>query len=144
MASNNKPAPPFRLLIDPFPSNAALNELWRAAWDDAEERDFSPVLQRSLAHIGAYCGERIIGFVNIAWDGGRHAFLLDPCVHPDFRRQGIGTVLVREAARCASERGAHWLHVDFEPHLERFYAGCGFLATKAGLIRLGGGKAPAA
>jgi hypothetical protein len=29
-----------------------------------------------------------------------------------------------------------WLHVDFEPHLEGFYRGCGFTPTPAGLIRL--------
>lgn len=138
MASNT---PLCRLLIDPFPSNAALNELWRVAWDDSAVGDFAPVLERSLTHIGAYYGERLIGFINVAWDGDRHAFLLDPCVHPDFRRQGIGTSLIREAVRCARERGALWLHVDFEPHLERFYADSGFRATKAGLIRLSAGEA---
>ena len=138
MASNT---PPCRLLVDPFPSNAALNELWRVAWDDSAVGDFAPVLKRSLTHIGVYYGERLIGFVNVAWDGGRHAFLLDPCVHPGFRRQGIGTSLIREAVRCARDRGALWLHVDFEPHLERFYADFGVRATKAGLIRLGAGEA---
>ncbi|MFD1374091.1 hypothetical protein [Actinoplanes sichuanensis] len=30
-----------------------------------------------------------------------------------------------------------WLHVDFEPHLARFYLeGCGFQPTRAGLVRL--------
>jgi hypothetical protein len=39
----------------------------------------------------------------------------------------------RDAARA---RGAHWLHVDFEPHLHGFYSKCGFFDTAAGLIRL--------
>jgi len=42
-----------------------------------------------------------------------------------------------EAVRVARERGAEWLHVDFEPHLEGFYRACGFRPTEAGLIRLG-------
>ena len=71
-----------------------------------------------------------------AWDGGIHAFLLDTTVHPDLRRQGIATQLVKEAARIARERGAQWLHVDFEPHLRGFYHACGFRPTEAGLIRL--------
>jgi GNAT superfamily N-acetyltransferase len=78
----------------------------------------------------------LIGFVNVAWDGGVHAFLLDPMVHPDFRRRGIATELVRRVTEAARERGAAWLHVDFEPHLEAFYSGCGFAPTRAGLLRL--------
>lgn len=86
--------------------------------------------------MGAYQGEQLVGFVNVAWDGGIHAFILDTCVHADFRRQGIATRLVRQAEEAARERGAKWLHVDFEPHLAAFYAGCGFRPTAAGLIAL--------
>jgi hypothetical protein len=28
------------------------------------------------------------------------------------------------------------LHVDYEPHLDGFYRGCGFRPTAAGLLRL--------
>ena len=125
------------LRTDPFPSNAQMNELSRAAWGgDEDATDFSDILSRSLAHVGAYDGERLIGFVNVAWDGGIHAFILDTAVHPDFRRQGIATRLVKEATNLARQRGAEWLHVDFEPHLEKFYADCGFRPTLAGLIDL--------
>ncbi|MBB2752518.1 UNVERIFIED_ORG: GNAT superfamily N-acetyltransferase [Rhizobium aethiopicum] len=86
---------------------------------------------RSLAHIGAYHDNRLVGFVNVAWDGGIHAFLLHTCVHPDMRRQGIATQLVREAMRITRARGAEWLHVDFEPHLTSFYRACGFRPTWA-------------
>ncbi|WP_454856806.1 GNAT family N-acetyltransferase [Rhizobium binxianense] len=122
--------------IDPFPSNEDLNALWAAAWDDAAVRDFSPILSRSLAHVGAYEGGQLVGFVNVAWDGGIHAFILDTCVHPLMRRQGIATRLVKEAEGVARDRGAHWLHVDFERHLAGFYRACGFRPTEAGLIKL--------
>lgn len=125
-----------QLKVDPFPSNTMMHELWRSAWGACEPKDFTTILERSLAHIGAYEGERLIGFVNIAWDGGVHAFLLDTCVHPGFRRQGIGKRLVKEAVTLARKRGTSWLHVDYEAHLEGFYADCGFRPTKAGLIRL--------
>ena len=125
------------LRTDPFPSNAQMHELSRAAWGgDAEPADVSGILSRSLAHVGAYDGGRLIGFVNVAWDGGIHAFILDTAVHPDFRGQGIATRLVKEATSLARQRGAHWLHVDFEPHLEKFYRDCGFRPTLAGLIDL--------
>ncbi|QKK19182.1 GNAT family N-acetyltransferase [Rhizobium indicum] len=124
------------LRIDPFPSAAELDALWSAAWGTPAPRDFSSILSRSLAHIGAYHDNQLIGFVNVAWDGGIHAFILDTSVHPDMRRQGIATRMVRQATSLARERGAEWLHVDFEPHLTGFYRACGFRPTKAGLIKL--------
>ncbi|MGZ2380743.1 GNAT family N-acetyltransferase [Rhizobium brockwellii] len=122
--------------IDPFPSAAELNALFSAAWGSPHSRDFTAILSRSLAHIGAYQDDRLVGFVNVAWDGGIHAFTLDTSVQPDMRRQGIATRLVREATRVARQRGASWLHVDFEPHLTGFYRACGFAPTEAGLIKL--------
>ncbi|AHG45855.1 acetyltransferase [Rhizobium leguminosarum bv. trifolii CB782] len=124
------------LRIDPFPLPTELNALWSAAWNTPEAPDFSCILSRSLTHIGAYHDDRLVGFVNVAWDGGIHAFILDTSVHPAMRRQGIATRLVREATRVARERGAEWLHVDFEPHLTGFYRACGFTPTAAGLIKL--------
>jgi GNAT superfamily N-acetyltransferase len=126
-----------RLAADPFPTDEQLAPLWLAAWGSPLSPGYSAnVLKRSLAHVGAYDGDRLVGFVNVAWDGGVHAFLLDTTVHPDVQRQGIATSLVRRAAELAGERGAEWLHVDYEPHLESFYRGCGFWPTGAGLIAL--------
>lgn len=124
----------------PFPTEADIEPLWRTAWGSPPQPRFADILSRSLGHVGAYDGDALVGFVNIAWDGGLHAFILDTCVHPDYRRQGIATRLVNEAERLARLRGAHWLHVDFEPHLETFYRGCGFRPTAAGLIDLGEGR----
>ncbi len=121
---------------DPNPGNKALGALWTSAWNDPSMRDFSPILARSLAHVGAFAGPRLIGFVNVAWDGGIHAFILDTCVDPEFRGQGIATGLVERATILARQRGAEWLHVDFEPHLTGFYRKLGFTPTEAGLIRL--------
>ncbi|ARM88901.1 GCN5-related N-acetyltransferase protein [Rhizobium sp. CIAT894] len=125
-----------KLRIDPFPASAELDALFSAAWGSPHSRDFTAILSRSLAHIGAYHDNRLVGFINVAWDGGIHAFLLDTSVHPEMRRQGIATLLVREAMKVARERGAKWLHVDFEPHLIGFYRACGFTPTAAGLIKL--------
>lgn len=122
--------------IDPFPADPDLSDLWRRAWDAPLNRSYQPILARSLGHVAAYEGDRLIGFVNIAWDGGIHAFILDTCTDRDFRRQGIATELVRRAAELARGRGAQWLHVDYEPHLERFYRQCGFGHSHAGVMKL--------
>ena len=93
-------------------------------------------MAQSLAYVCAYRAGRLVGFVNLAWDGGAHAFVLDTTFHPDVQRQGIGRRLVRRAAEVARERGVEWLHVDFDPHLRGFYERCGFLPTEAGLLNL--------
>jgi ribosomal protein S18 acetylase RimI-like enzyme len=131
-------APPadFVIRVDPRPDVEALRALWLASWGTATNAEFAAIWSRSLAHLAAFDSERIIGYLNVSWDGGVHASIYDVTVHPDHRRRGVGTALLREAARVARERGAEWLHVDFEPHLLGFYRGCGFGATEAGLMRL--------
>ena len=91
----------------------------------------------SLGWVCARSGGTLAGFVNVAWDGGVHAFLLDTMVTATLRRKGCATRLVAEAIRGARATGCEWLHVDFEPHLDELYLGaCGFRRTDAGLIAL--------
>jgi GNAT superfamily N-acetyltransferase len=47
----------------------------------------------------------LVGFANMAWDGGDHAFLIDTKVRPDHQRRGIASELVRIAAENATEAG---------------------------------------
>ena len=122
--------------LSPAVSNEALNALFEAAWPAHTPGDFQPMLSHSLAYVCAYDGDQLVGFANLAWDGGIHAFLLDTTVHRDWQRRGIGRALVRQATAVARERGIHWLHVDYEPHLAGFYRDCGFRPTEAGLLWL--------
>jgi len=102
---------------------------------DIEWRD--QVERHSLGWVCAYEGDRLVGFVNVAWDGGVHAFVLDTVVTADARHQGIGAGLVDMATAEARAVGCEWLHVDFEEDLRGFYFGaCGFASTPAGVIAL--------
>ncbi|HEY8979089.1 MAG TPA: GNAT family N-acetyltransferase [Streptomyces sp.] len=94
--------------------------------------------RHSLGWVCAYEGGALVGFVNVAWDGGSHAFLLDTVVASGHRKRGIGAALVTAAAEGARDAGCAWLHVDFEEHLRPFYLDtCGFRVTAAGLLALG-------
>lgn len=86
--------------------------------------------------MGAYDGTQLIGFVNVAWDGGVHAFILDTTVDHRYQSRGIGLGLMDQAKTVAVNNGIEWLHVDFEPHLQGFYGKCGFKKTDAGLLNL--------
>ena len=124
------------LAVRPPLTDAELNTLFAAAWPEHRPLPFGPVLQRSLTWITARSGDHLVGFVNVATDGGAHAFVLDTTVHPDWRRRGIGRRLVVAAIDQARMSAVTWLHVDYEPHLDGFYRGCGFRNTAAGLMRL--------
>ncbi len=82
-------------------------------------------------------GGELVAFVNVAWDGGDHAFLIDTKTRGDHQNRGIGTAVVKTAALYARGAGCEWLHVDFTHDLGRFYLeACGFRPTEAGLIHL--------
>lgn len=123
---------------------------WRGAFKNAEinalhaecfehqplDNDWwSQVNRFSLGWVCVRRSGKLIGFVNVAWDGGAHAFILDAMVPPAFQRQGIAKNLIAEAVARVKQTSCEWLHVDFEPHLRPFYLGaCGFQPTDAGLI----------
>lgn len=121
---------------NPVVTNEDLNALFANAWPDHHTRDFTPVLKKGLGYVCAYQRDRLVGFVNVAWDGEQHAFLLDTTVHQDMQRQGIGLELVCRAENMAREAGLEWLHVDYEAQLSGFYEKGGFKNTTAGLIKL--------
>ncbi|MDT0613337.1 GNAT family N-acetyltransferase [Streptomyces lancefieldiae] len=119
--------------------NAALDELHAEAFGHpVEQTDWTARLRRhSLGWVCAREDGRLVGFVNVAWDGGVHAFLLDTVVARRNRSQGVGAALVGAAAEGSRGAGCEWLHVDFEAHLRPFYFdACGFRETAAGLIAL--------
>ena len=125
---------------------------WRGSFTNAELNDLhaegfghrlldvdwqGQVSRHSLGWVVAREDGQLVGFVNVAWDGGVHAFLLDALVTARVGRQGVGTKLVAVASDGARAAGCEWLHVDFEDHLRPFYFGsCGFSPTDSGLRRL--------
>lgn len=131
-----------------------ISYLWRGAFSNAEVNalhaegfGYEPLdidwrAQLARYSLGWVCardgGGRLAGFVNVAWDGATHAFVLDTVVSRRLRRQGVGTGLAARAVQGARAAGCEWLHVDFEDHLRPFYFGaCGFTPTNAGLLSLG-------
>lgn len=119
--------------------NTAVNALHAEAFGHSQNPTdwHTRVHRHSLGWVCARRADRLVGFVNVAWDGGAHAFILDTMVAQDLRKTGVGTELVATAARGARSANREWLHVDFEEHLRPFYFdACAFRPTDAGLIAL--------
>jgi ribosomal protein S18 acetylase RimI-like enzyme len=127
--------------VSRFPvDDVVLNDLHARAFGDLAEprRPWAARLERhALTWVGAFDAGRLVGFVQVCWDGGAHAFLLDTAVDPEWQHRGLGTGLVAAAATAATAAGCAWLHVDFEAGLTEFYLHrCGFRTTAAGLMAL--------
>jgi GNAT superfamily N-acetyltransferase len=123
-------------------TSAELNALHAEAfdtrtYDDAEWDWLAQLHGHSLGWVIARLDGRLVGFVNVPWDGVVHAWIQDTMVASDARHHGIGTELVATAVREARAAGCEWLHVDFDGDLDAFYIeACGFTPTHAGLIEL--------
>ena len=119
--------------------NAEVNELHAEAFGHGVLEDDwqAQVRQHSLGWVCARDGAQLVGFVNVAWDGGVHSFVLETMVLTGAARRGIGTELVAVSVVESRAAGCEWLHVDFDDHLRGFYFdACGFEPTNAGLIKL--------
>ncbi|WP_425387894.1 GNAT family N-acetyltransferase [Deinococcus pimensis] len=73
-----------------------------SAWGGPGRARWGQILARSLCWVCAYHDDRLVGFGNVAWDGGMHASIFDTSVHAAYQRRGVGTALLRRAsgARC--------------------------------------------
>jgi GNAT superfamily N-acetyltransferase len=125
----------------PF-ENTEINGLHADAFDSGagagDERNWTEILARhSLGWVVARGGSRLVGFVNVVWDGFAHAWVQDLMVSRADRLGGIGTEMVSMVREESRKAGCKWLHVDFEDSLDKFYfQSCGFTPTTGGLIRL--------
>ena len=119
-------------------SDAEMVELVESHGGRAEVGWWDRIRPHSLEWVTARRDGVAVGFVNVAWDGGDHAFLIDTKTRASEQRQGIGTALVRLAVEQARAAGCEWIHVDFEEGLAPFYFdACGFRpAAAAGVIYL--------
>jgi ribosomal protein S18 acetylase RimI-like enzyme len=90
--------------------NAAINALHAEGFGGrAGDVDWlGRVRQHSLGWACARRAGVLVGFVNVVWDGGAHAFILDTVVAAGVRRCGIGTGLVAAAAEHARAAGCEW------------------------------------
>ena len=103
-----------------------LARLFETAGWIARTEDFarlSQLVRGSAIVLGAWDGDRLVGFVRAISDGAAHAYVADVSVLPEYRRQGIGKELLRRLL-YSNDHLTFTLHAD--PKVQPFYAKCGF------------------
>lgn len=89
------------------------NQVWAGAYDEARTR---AALSRTI-NVTARDGERLAGCLRILTDGCFFGTITELLVLPAYRRQGVGSRLLR----MARERTPTLLYFGAQPGLEGFY-----------------------
>ncbi|MBQ4106403.1 MAG: GNAT family N-acetyltransferase [Lentisphaeria bacterium] len=91
----------------------------RGEWVDA-------MFAGSCAAIGAFDGDRAVGFARALSDGVSDAFIQDVVVDPAYRKRGIARELVTRLVAELERRGVDWIGLVGVPGTRRLYESCGF------------------
>ena len=104
-------------------ANEEVNRLHGEAFGHALSNDdwWAQVNRHSLGWICLRSAGRLVGFVNVAWDGGVHAFLLDTMIAVSERRKGSCGADDQTRRRGSEKRGLRM-------------AACRFHAEAAGVL----------
>src|SRR5204863_6303938 len=100
--------------IDDDPERVDVDELFRflteeAYWVPGRSREtIERLVWESTRVVGAYEGDRMVGFARVVSDRSNFAWLGDVFVVESHRGRGIGSALVREAVEYEPERDLVW------------------------------------
>lgn len=112
----------------PIPAGL-VRELYAHAgwWPDRTDAQITQVLDAAPA-VGAWDGDRLVGFARIVTDGIWRAYIEDVVVHEQYRRRGIGRALM--ATLLAEVPGIPVVSLFCEQSLASLYQAQGFKPTK--------------
>jgi predicted GNAT family acetyltransferase len=69
----------------------------------ADESRLRRMISNADRTVGAWEGERLVGIARALCDEAFNGYIGTVCVHPDYRRQGIGTELVTQIIEDSPE-----------------------------------------
>ncbi len=76
--------------------------------------------------LGAWEGDRLVGFLRAVGDGASILYVQDIVVHPAFQRKGIGSSLLKELIQRYPDVYQTVLMTDNTEKTSAFYRSCGF------------------
>ncbi len=113
-----------------------LGELFAGTtWADGRTPEkIQTMIQNSPIHVSAWSGKKMVGFLRAITDDVYRAVLDDLVVHESFRKQGIGTEMMKKIL----ERLDHLeeVSVDCASDLIPYYESLGFLRDQFACLRV--------
>ena len=104
---------------------------WRAYLTDDEK--LKRAFQNSLYLLGAFDGDRLVGFVRCVGDGEHIVLIQDVIVRASHRRRGIGRRLIQQTLNRFSQVRMISLYTDTEDEADNcFYRSLGFRLIESG------------
>ncbi len=112
---------------------AAVRRLYDGAgwWPDWGLGGIDRPIEASVA-IGAWDGERLVGFARAISDGEHRAYVEDVVIDPECRGRGIGEGIVAALLRAIGE--VHIVSLFCEPERVEFYGRNGFRASETAVM----------
>ncbi|HXK50379.1 MAG TPA: GNAT family N-acetyltransferase [Clostridiales bacterium] len=109
--------------------------LYRQAgwWSNADDADISfvdRIVSGTFIFAVARDGDRIVGMGRAISDGFSDAYIQDVTVLEKYRKQGVGSGIIKLIVRTLRKRGIGWIGLISEPGAEHFYSELGFEVMK--------------
>lgn len=106
----------------------------KVGWDRRDD-EYPALLERCNFWAGAKHNGTLIAFGYICGMGLQHGYMEDIIVHPDYRGEGIGRLLVSTLIQEAERFGLEIVTVTFDGEHAGFYEECGFTKSGGGVWR---------
>jgi len=103
---------------------------WNQEYKLASDALFEAV-QRSWYMVGAYDGERLVGFGRILSDGILHALIVEMMVLPEYRGRHIGSTVLKHLVQACREHGVRDVQLFSARGKHGFYKKYGFVERAA-------------
>ena len=109
-----------------------IKNLYReAGWWDEEINNTTPdlinkIIQGSFCFVVAFVNDKIAGMGRAISDGACDSYIQDVIVSNEFRRKGIGALIIDELIKYLKSKNINWITVVSEPESVLFYRKYGF------------------
>jgi predicted GNAT family N-acyltransferase len=121
-----------KTFLDQVPESTDFFELFQTTgWNDhldLSEEQLHQAISNSWYTLSVYEDKQLIGFGRIISDGVHQSFLCDLIVSPDYRKQGIGTEIVKRLVNYCKTNELTWIQLSCAQGKQPFYERFGFKA----------------
>jgi GNAT superfamily N-acetyltransferase len=112
---------------------------WKDYMDPAKLKDLIRESYLFVVAINISDGKSI-GMGRAISDGVADAYLQDVVVLPEWRKKGVGNMIVSKLLECCRSRGIAWIGLIAQPGTDMFYQSLGFVHLKGHLAMLFRGR----